>query len=445
MPSPETTTSTPPEEVAPAPETEQKTKQETHSDTEGFMTSLKEASDFPLPQTNPSWLVPLGDKGKKTRSLLAFLHKKEVSSERLQQLAQLSKVAAGKALVEVQNLLKQYPNSPDLYILAAICKQRNIAMSSASPKATLNGLKGATLDAAKALSSPGGLTIGNLDKFLQIYSVYFERLKRSLEKTKQLLRNLPQNRDRQAATEAFNQATQTYDYLIEQQKKAKLIYDFLKKIFSKSSQRNIRFEYHAVLEAVHAVMQGEVKNPVLYGSAQEVTDHVYYLLLCLAHIPLLEPLTEHYHSLYEQSHVSMQARWTAIQHRRVLHLYHQSLAQGKKEEIQKIARRLFDLNYTVVKKLSGNPLKKDFEFEAFLNLGRVTLLVFQYFPSDMQKKMFNMAQGALELCIKSDASAKGNKSQLAIDLTNLLNQSLQLDREKENDPPPTTETETSPT
>ena len=397
---------------------------------EGVLTKLREATDFPLPLLNPEWRVPVivEFKGKAKSGLLGFLSKKDIPPEKIQQLYELSNAAPGKALVEAKGLLKTNPGASELYMVVAMCQQKAIAMSSAGDKAMLSGLKNSTIYAARAMAA-NGFSVGNVDRFLNIYALYLDREKRALEKVKKLMTQLAGDRAVDALKNDFNRAAQTMDYLLEEYKRSKGIVDYLRKIFHKSSQRKIPFDYISVTDAVQSCINGDMKKTVLYGTAAEVVEHVYFLLSALAHVPMLDPVVEYYQDIFQKPHISMNLRWTSIQSNKLNQRLKQVSIQGKAEEMQKASRKIFELNMAMIRKLSGVPLKKDFEFDPFLNLARVTLASFQAFNVDVQRKMFETSMQALENCIKSDASGKNTKTQMALELTQRLTQAMDMDRE----------------
>ncbi len=400
---------------------------------QGILAKLKDAADFPIPQLKPEWKITIYDPHatKSSKGLMANFRKKKkvISPDRVSKLDALSHSSPGKALMEINALMETCEDSPDLFILNAVSKQRALSMSGGSPQETLYGMKSAAIFAGKALAT-NGMTIGNADKFMQIYHTYLDRLKRAQQNVARVLKAGDGDPKYDSAKKEFHKDKLTLDYLFDEYKRASAYIDFLRKTFYKSSQRKLVFDHLSVTDAVVSITKGEGSKKILYGTAAEVLEHTYILLTALSHIPMLNDVVTHFQNIFEQKHVSCQLRWASIETSKLHHPFKLASIQQNKEAVVATAKKIFELNYTMSKKMVNVPLKKDFEFDPLFALGRITLYSYQAFSPDMQRKMFDFSIQALESAIKYDASKKKNKAQIAIDMTTRLVESMQLDREE---------------
>jgi len=353
---------------------------------------IKETLSVPVPEKDEFWRIEgLASSDKADKKILGIFKKKTLGVEEINDLRKSALQSPGNTRTKIAKLKKQYPDSPILYMLSAICTH-GMLMNSSNQREVMKGLKIAAKEGAIALVS-NGISVYNCENFFRIYFALIDRLKRIQIRNYEMVNQDPR-------LEGFKQqliiAMRAVDQLNGEKLKIFNLLNFLKKKL-KSSQYTTVFSFHFIREAIKRLELGTPKEKVLVGTANEVIAYVYALAVAFARTPILWPLVDEITHLMPDSIKSLLVRRISINSVRNFTKFRLAAIEGDREKMSKLGKTIMKENMIGVQKLDGQSLYQSYETDPFFNLAFIAELTVGLYKEDDHKKIIQTAIQALGL------------------------------------------------
>ena len=362
---------------------------------------LKEATTVPIPSNSESWNIQPLNKIKGKTKFFGLVKNSKFSNSSLNEMRSQAVSSPGNTASKVNKMKRDNPNVPALYMISAICTY-GMNLNSSNHNVVLGGMTSAVKDAAKGLISDG-ISLYNCDNFFTIYYGMLDRLKRTQIK---LLQEVRHDQRLRLHTRKLTEAMHLVDRLnMEKKKTLKIIAHLKKKL--KANAYVSEFSFNDIPRAVQLIEQGSHKERVSFFSAGEFIAYLYALALVIARIPLLDPLVDKLLTLIPNEAINrgLMLRHVSINSTRNFIRYHLVSAQGNGGEAAKLAKLIFNENYSAMKKIEGQAIYQAYQCDPYFNLADITDLTSGgLFKKAEQMKMISTALEAAEAVIRRDMS-----------------------------------------
>ena len=383
----------------------------------------KGASDIPLPDEEPSWALTTVGKSAGKKRLFGLLKSKELNYETMADLRKASIMSPGNTMIEVQRLRKIYPSEPSLLMLSATCSS-GMMLNSSSKKGILEGLKSACKDAGGALMADG-ISLYNIDAFLNIYFNYLSRLKREQATVYKLVQA---DHRLDSEKKKLTKSISTVEYLLGEKSKNQAIIGHLKKKLKSSTYTTI-WGFSEIRAAIKAVEGGRNKEETPIGSSLEMVSHLYAVLIALSRVPIAAPIVDTLLEMFPDANISLFLRKRSVIGIRRVTAMKTAQAQGDRNNLAKHATTMFKECGMVISKIEGQAIKQSFEAEPYLNVALAVQMTAGLLHPEEQVQRLEYALKIMQSLIKLDMSKSHKYTEIAKAHTHSLNNMIDTFRE----------------
>jgi len=359
---------------------------------------INEALAVPIPEKDDFWVIKGNILAGKQKKVLGLFKRKTLGAEETNELRKNAQQSPGNTRTKIQKLKRQYPDSPVLNMLAAICTY-GMLLNSSNQAEVIRGLKVASKEAATALISDG-ISVYNCENFFRIYFTYIDRMKRQQGRT---LDTVKQDPRLDSAKHEIELAMQIVDQMATEKNKIQNVLNHLKKKL-KSKQYTTVFEFTHIREAGRHIELGNPKEKCSVGVAAEIVVYIYALAVAFARIPVLTTLVDYIISLFPESNLSMLLRRISIDSVRNFARFRLATISGETEKMAKLGKLLVKENMVGIQKLDGQSLYQSYETDPFFNLAFVAEMTPGLYSEDDHGRILRVALQAVESVIKRDMS-----------------------------------------
>jgi len=375
----------------------------------------KKASGLPLPAIDDSWGLTKVPKSASKKRLFGLLKPKELGYEMMADLRKASIMSPGNTMMEVQKLRKSHPSEPSLLMLSATCAS-GMMLNSASSRGIMDGLKAACRDAGGALLADG-LSLYNLDAFLNIYFNYLNRYKREQAAVYKLVQN-----DHRLDSEKrkIGKAIGAVEYLHAEKAKNQAILGHLKKKLKSSLYTSV---WHSmeIRSAIKAVEAGKNKEETSIGTAIEMVSHLYAMLIALARVPMATPVVDSLLELFPDGNINLFLRKRSVIGIRRMSAVKLAQALGDRKAVAQQASLMFKECAMVLGKIEGQVVKQSFEAEPYINAALAAQITTGLLHPEEQIQRLEFALKTMQNLIRFDMSKGHRYTEAANTYTHSLN------------------------
>ncbi len=376
---------------------------------------INEGLALPIPEREEFWRINKVNVQTNDKKFLGIFKKKSLSQDEVNNLRKSAIQSPGNTRTRINKLKKQYPNSPVLYMLSAICTN-GMLLNSSNQKEVFRGLKSSTKEAAMALIS-NGINIYNCENFFRIYFTMIDRFKRFQVRVYESVATDPR-------LDKYKQklivSMRVIDQMASDKSRAFNVLNHMKKKL-KSSLYAATFSFNMIRDAAKYLELGKPKEKMGLGTASEVIAYVYALGVAFARIPFLTTLVDEVLELLPDSNKAILIRKISIRSVRNFSKFKVATLEGERETMAALGKQVFKDNFTGVQKLEGQSLYQSYETDPFFNLAFIAELSTGLYKPDDHMKIVETAITAVETVIKRDMSKNHIFTEAANNHTHKLN------------------------
>ena len=403
-------------DAPPAANTENKKQATGPSPDEKLLNKIKEALSIPIPDKDSYWVIEDKAVSGKQKKILGIFKRKTLGNEEVNELRKNALQSPGNTRTKIQKLRKQFPDSPELDMLSAICTY-GMLLNSSNQSEVMRGLKISSKEAANCLISDG-ISVYNCENFFKIYFTLIDRLKRFQQRT---LETVMQDPRLDKPKYEIKQAIQVVDQMATEKNKIQNVLNHLKKKL-KSSQYTTTFEFAHIKEATRHIELGNPKEKCSVGTAGEIVVYIYALAVAFARIPILTSLVDRIISIFPEANLSMLLRRISINSVRNFSKFRLATINRESEKMARLGKLLVKENMVGIQKLDGQSLYQSYETDPFFNLAFVAEMTAGLYGEDDYDKILRAALQAVESVIKRDMSKNHTFTESAKNHTHKLSE-----------------------
>ncbi|MBU2512562.1 hypothetical protein KJ966_14595 [bacterium] len=376
---------------------------------------INESLALPIPGREEFWKIDKVITNTNDKKFLGLFKRKSLSQDEVNDLRKSAIQSPGNTRTRINKLKKQYPNSPVLYMLSAICTN-GMLLNSSNQKEVFRGLKTSTKEAAMALVS-NGVNIYNCENFFRIYFTMVDRFKRYQVRVYESVASDPR-------LDKYKQklivAMRVIDQMSSDKSRVFNVLNHMKKKL-KSSLYAATFSFNMIRDAAKYMELGKPKEKMGLGTASEVIAYVYALGVAFARIPSLSILVDEILELLPDSQKPLLIRKISIRSVRNFAKFKIATLEGERDTMAALGKQIFKDNLTGVQKLEGQSLYQSYETDPFFNLAFIAELSVGLYKPDDFSKIVDTAITAVESVIKRDMSKNHIFTEAANNHTHKLN------------------------